>query len=370
LVPHLAQEVDLTLFVEQPDGVSAGLRSRFQVLPHSRFPQERWKVDVSLYHMGNSGHHRAIYEMLRRYPGVVVLHDLTLHHFIAASTLAQNDFAGYARELGYARGVRGVVHGRAARRGCAPLPLEWPLNRRVVDLSLGVVVHSAYARAQLVDAVPQAPVRKIDHLLPLPAIRDREVARSRLGLPDDAFVIVTGGHVIPDKRLELTLAAFERFRHRHPGALWLVVGGWVPGYDALHRAVETSSARDAVRIVGYVEGGDTFYDHLAAADACVNLRCPTAGETSGTVLRAMAIGRPAVVSDAGWYAELPRDVCAHIDHNGDEVAQIEQTLELWHGRPDLAREVGRRARDYVARTCDPARVASRYAAFMRDLGGC
>ena len=47
---------------------------------------------------------------------------------------------------------------------------------------------------------------------------------------------------------------------------------------------------------------------MAACDACINLRAPTMGETSGTAVRALALGKPLVVSDVGWFAELPDEV--------------------------------------------------------------
>ena len=44
---------------------------------------------------------------------------------------------------------------------------------------------------------------------------------------------------------------------------------------------------------------------MAACDAIVSLRSPTMGETSGSAIRALSLGKPLVVSDVGWFAELP-----------------------------------------------------------------
>ena len=46
---------------------------------------------------------------------------------------------------------------------------------------------------------------------------------------------------------------------------------------------------------------------MAACDAIVSLRSPTMGETSGSAIRALSLGKPLVVSDVGWFAELPDD---------------------------------------------------------------
>ena len=44
---------------------------------------------------------------------------------------------------------------------------------------------------------------------------------------------------------------------------------------------------------------------MAACDAIVSLRSPTMGETSGSAIRALSLGKPLVVSDVGWFSELP-----------------------------------------------------------------
>ena len=52
---------------------------------------------------------------------------------------------------------------------------------------------------------------------------------------------------------------------------------------------------------------DELWSLMAACDAIVSLRSPTMGETSGSAIRALSLGKPLVVSDVGWFAELPAD---------------------------------------------------------------
>ena len=42
----------------------------------------RHAYDTVIYHMGNSAAHSEIYSVAQQLPGVVVLHDLVLHHFM------------------------------------------------------------------------------------------------------------------------------------------------------------------------------------------------------------------------------------------------------------------------------------------------
>ena len=72
------------------------LRRRMDVeVARRRRPALR-RTDVALYHVGNNPQaHGWIVDALRRRPGVVVLHDLVLHHLVAGLTLARGNPSGY-----------------------------------------------------------------------------------------------------------------------------------------------------------------------------------------------------------------------------------------------------------------------------------
>ena len=67
-----------------------------------------------------------------------------------------------------------------------------------------------------------------------------------------------------------------------------------------------------VKITGYVTE-DTLIEIIKISDFCVNLRYPTAGETSRSVLQIMSLGKPVIVSNVGWFSELPNNSCLKVD---------------------------------------------------------
>ena len=83
-------------------------------------------------------------------------------------------------------------------------------------------------------------------------------------------------------------------------AVWFLWGEQsTPGQVA-----EELGVADRVHITGFLDF-DEFAAAIAACDLCLNLRYPTAGETSAALLRTLALGRPTVVSDYAQFAELP-----------------------------------------------------------------
>jgi SAM-dependent methyltransferase len=130
--------------------------------------------------------------------------------------------------------------------------------------------------------------------------------------------------------------------------------------DSLIRTMDLSAQ---VRMLGFTPIED-FAGYIAATDVVLNLRYPTVGETSGSLLRAMGLGRPVIVSDIGAFAELPDDVCLKTPVGQGEEDLIFEYLNLLVSRPEAARALGARAKTYVERECNWETVAEQYASFL------
>ena len=293
-------------------------------------------TDVSLYHIGNDPEaHGWIFDALRRRPGVVVLHDYVLHHLVAGLTLGRGDGAAYLDALEREAGVpgrllaHGVIDGRVA-----PLwesrPQDFPLSREVLRHATDVIVHSRYVEDRVRADGFRGRVRRIAHpAWPAPAVVPAGVTGSPL--------IGCFGHLNVSKRIPELLEAFGRVQARHPAAKLLLVGPLSPRFRLAERVARLGlEGNGAVVHEGYVEE-PRLWSLMAACDVCVNLRRPTMGETSGSALRALSLGRPLVVSDEGWFAELPDDVALKVPVDEHEIATLEAALEL------LARDADARA---------------------------
>lgn len=364
LLPYLGRLAQVTLFAAQPEQVADSLRAEFEVRAIAEYASACWQHDIALYHMGDSVFHEALYRVLLRHPGITVLHDHGLHHFMATRTIPCGDFAGYVREMGYALGTEGVDLAYRIRQGTAEHPLYTvPLNERVLDRSLGLIVHSRYAEQQIRRTRPALPIR----VVPAPIQTDLGRLRSRreLGCPEDALLFASAGQVITIKQVTVALEVFARLRSDFPQARYVVVGDELKQDLDLQVWLRQRDLGEAVIFTGYLADQRDFVSWIAAADVLVNLRYPTVGETSATALRGLAAGRPVIVSDHGWYAELPDAVCIKVVPNDSEA--LYQAMRQLAENERLRCAIGREAAAYAQREHGLAAAAEKYLDFIDEI---
>jgi glycosyltransferase involved in cell wall biosynthesis len=374
LLPHLAEHVELLLF-PPPDGPPP--------VPAvaSRFPVRPWRelvgadVDLRLYHLGNNHRfHGAILGAVAELPGVVVLHEYVLHHMVREMTLVAGRSREYVEAMRAAYGAAGESLARRAVATGVPLDaFAWPLFEPAVDAALGVIVHNETTRRRVLASRPAARVAVVSHHVAVEPAPDpeeeRRAARARLGLPDDDFLVGTFGFQTPAKRLDVLLAAFARLHAERPRARLVVVGAVDSVLDDVVAGARglAGGLGEAVTVVGHVGELDRFLDWMRAVDVAVNLRHPTGGETSGTVIRLLGLGKPLVVSDAGAFGEIPDGCAAKVPVDEREEDVLAAYLGALAADPGLGRALGGAARRHMAAHHSLAGSARGYADFLATV---
>lgn len=364
LLPYLAPYMDITVVT---DGY---LPTNPEVLARCKTVEDRAyraaDYDLALYHLGNSPSHAYIYRRARVEPGVIVMHDFVLHHLVAWMTLEHSDRAGYVSAMREAYGETGARLGDWEALGLEGLNrFDYPLSEPLLKTARGVIAHSRYVAEQVKRVAPRVPVAQIAHEMPKMTMVSQTEARTRLHLPPDTPLIGAFGNVGPTKRTSVLLESFRALRRPVPNAQLVFVGPVSAEYD-LNGLSEFFGVADSVRVIGKT-GFDDFHLYMAAMDACVNLRFPTAGETSGAALRMMAQGKAVVVSRAGWFAELPDDAVAKIDVDNSETDMLAVVLERLLTDEPLRAAMGANARRYVESECAVEDAAREYGGFLNGI---
>jgi glycosyltransferase involved in cell wall biosynthesis/SAM-dependent methyltransferase len=349
LVSQLGNLVDLTVF-DRPDK-----------------PYDPAQFDIDVYHVGNNPFHTFVYEAALRRPGIVVMHEANLHHLIADQTIRQGDWDAYMAEVvlnGTARDVEFSERVRALEVG--PDYEGIKMTRRILDSARGVIVHSQFMVDEMRDGGFAGPVARIPHGSWIPEA-DRLEWRTKLGLTASAPLIGAFGFIKPYKRIAESLRAMRRLVRVAPEARMILVGEPHPEFP-VHDMIRSLDLEDYVRVLGFTPI-EHFTGYMSACDIILNLRYPTVGESSGSMLRALGLGKAVLVSDIGSFREFPDSVCLKVPVGAGEEDLIFEYLNLLVSRPELARTLGDAAKAWVQRECNWSHVAGLYTKFMDAVCG-
>ena len=363
------QDVTIDFFINddyQPDNHQ--ILEKFNIYTYHEFSARADQYYSILYWLGDHGRYNGfMLDFIHRYPGVVVLHDLTLHRCVMDVTLNRGDAAAYQAEMRYAYGdVDALEIARQIKTGNGDqLVLEYPLFERIVDSSLGIIVHSKYGRNQILAKRPYASVHHIPHPFfmpgqsaPIEPEKMRAEARASFNLSKDTFVVGSSGIFVPNKHLGDSLSAFAHLLPRHPNSKYILSGFAVPEYN-LNAHIEQMGLSDYVTITGW-QPPDAFSRQMAAFDVGIHLRYPHIGGVPYTPIRLMGLGVCTIVSDIEPLAELPQGACIKIPPDVYQRDSLRTILEHLADNPDFRKEIAHNGQQYISQNHNIVKIAERY----------
>ena len=369
LLPYLAADADITLFVEGFEPSNPEISDRFTWHNYRRDPsvlKTLGEYDAIVYHMGNDHrYHAGMLEVAREHPGIVVFHDFALQDFFLGLAQAQGRVETYLEEILACNGRRATCEAaEALQRGSTPpqaaLPLEFPLNCRLARAAEGIVVHSEFCRARFAKLVPSVPVAHINMpIKPLPA-RHANESNGNLSVTQ----IANFGLITPGKGIEKALRTLSSLKADHNFHYTLV--GEPNSFFDVRALVRQYDMEDRVTITGHLRL-EEFERWIAATDIALNLRERTVGETSASLCRLLAAGVPVIVFNVGAFAELPDDAIVKIDQDENADALLEAYLRRLIEDAPLRERIGENARRYVTENHDIETGAARYLDFIRQI---
>ena len=231
-------------------------------------------------------------------------------------------------------------------------PHRWTILRRVVSVVLSasneVVAQSENTRANayeyysydgeicLIPLGVRIPVRPV-------------VSRRSLRLPEDRFILIAVGRLVPRKGIDRLLRIM---RHFVSMPIHLLVVGAGPELEPLKRLSHEIGVAEQVEFTGWVSD-ERKWELLRVADAYVST---SLHEGFGLVfIEAMAMGLPVVALDHGGQMDfLKSGETGFVAPAGDDSAVI-QAISSLMSRPVEARRMGEenitRAENYRAERC-------------------
>jgi glycosyltransferase involved in cell wall biosynthesis len=324
-------------------------------------------LPAPLYHVGNNQLHAEIYRQALIRPGVVVLHDAVLHHFLLGSLSRAEYIEEFVYNYGeWRREQAGELWNERGSSGTGPRYFRFPMLRRLAERASALIVHNPGAAA-----IAREHGAKNVHVIPHffePAEQDRAGAayfREQAGIGHGVTLFGIFGYLRETKRIVPSLHAFRRLHDANPNTALLLAGEAVS--SDLNRLLEFEARHPAIHRVGHLEESD-FRRAAAAVDCCINPRYPAAGETSGIAIRLMGVGKPVILSESDATSDIPPTACLRVLPGIAEPDELFEHMAMAAAFPSIARETGSAAARHIAERHSLEKVVRQYWRVLCEVG--
>lgn len=357
LLPELSRYYRIEAIVSQDTISHSWIEKHCPVRSVHWFIENAKNFDRVLYHFGNSVFHQHMFDLIEKIPGVVVLHDF----FLSGIT---SHLEKWTQELYKSHGYQ-AIHDRFHIQDTAHTIWKYPCSLSVIQDSLGVIVHSPYS----LELAQQWYGGELTDWATIPMLRDttinsdKALARKKLGISGEDFLVCTFGMIGPTKlSLEIAQAWLKSSLAQDKTCQLIFVGKNQEneyGRKLLLTIGSTNRNEDNIRITGWAER-DAFHLYLAAADVGVQLRTLSRGETSAAVLDCMNFGLATIVNANGSMRYLDNSAVLMLP---DEftVRQLIESLEILRNNKEIRINIGKNAREIVKNYNNPHDCAKQYA---------
>lgn len=325
--------------------------------------------DITLYQFGNSFHHHFMYELVQAFPGIIDLHDANVHHFISHIHSRDPDDRGYSRILMNKMGPEGYRLGVMSQCGVfgETQNFLFELGDFLWDTSLAVIVHSHSAARTVTGSKHDVPVFVIpppmETFSELPDA-EKNMVKMKLNIPEGSLLYCVFGEILPKKGCYEILTAMHHIMERDRNVYCVFVGRSHESFDGT-ACMKHSPCSDRIFFPGFVSNSD--YDlYMNACDCGINLRYPSVGETSQTLLELMAHGKPVIISRTDENDQYPGDAVFRIPVGKTCVEDLVRILRKLNDNKELRQSTGSAARHYIKQNHKPAKVFDMYEHCIRQ----
>lgn len=364
IIPALSQYADLIVWTDQ-ETWSSNLEGYATIRQYDA-ENISWRdlnyADFNIYHIGNNiQFHRSILTLNQQMPGIVVIHDIKLHHlFCGLYCVHQNDQEGYVLGVAKYYGQQAATQARRFLMGEISIAAmeDFAMTEWAIGNAAGVMVHNGEAFTELAQK-NRWPIA----YQPLPYHAPPLLPESQQKRMDTPYRLIIFGHIGHNRRVESVLQAISELPNK--SKFQLEIYGDVHDEAPLRQQIEQYHLKSQVKMYGFVN--DQILDRaLAKAHLAINLRYPTMGEASLSQLRIWRHALPTIVTQVGWYAEQSEEAVLFVRPE-QEVSDIKKHLQRLINHPQSLIEMGLRGRQILEQLHAPDAYARALIEFAKAL---
>jgi glycosyltransferase involved in cell wall biosynthesis len=320
--------------------------------------------DIAIYNLGdNYLLHGNIFAVSRRHPGIVILHDLVMHHFFSGYYFVElKDQPGYVDELAFAHGQAGrelgqrILAGKMGNVWESETMLQFHMAKAALHGTLGVVTHSEFARRE-VELFAAYPVTHINFPTPKIFPKSRKSANQ-----DGKIRFLSFGMLNSNKMIDRVIDAIGESSILRERVIYDVIGSGNDDYiKLLHQRIQQQHLEGKVMLHGY-QADEVLQRYIQQADVIINLRNPYFGEASWVMLEAAFSAKPTLVWKHGYYDEYPDDTVVKVTS-----ATLLSSLERVATDEALLVQLSKNIRDYALQTFITERYIQQLLEFIGQV---
>jgi glycosyltransferase involved in cell wall biosynthesis len=338
---------EVVVIVADEEPLEAGLMhpTRLQTLHWSKilYPVDVQPYDIVIVNVGDHyGYHKGVFRLLELAACIGIFHDFYIYNLFAGWLAASG--AGPAvhdAEIASTYGSDTLELARRIRSGGAGLDemaARTPMTEWIARRCVGALAHANFYTGRLRAACP-GPIA----VAPLP-VTPRGVGPTapRAG---GTLTVVTVGNMNRNKCADVVIEAIASSRRLRSGVEYHLVGAIEPAEAARLRDLAAARRFGGLRMFGAVDDA-ALNAHLDSADIICCLRKPVLEGASGSAIEGLLTGRPVIVADTGFYADLPDDMVFKVPAEVDR-ASVARQLERLVDDAALRRSAGLKAKAWA-----------------------
>jgi glycosyltransferase involved in cell wall biosynthesis len=337
-----------------------------EVLPWTALrdcPQRAQGYDIFVHNIGNYyPFHAGNLGLLDLFGGAVIFHDFyLLGLFHGWRPLAGQAEARFVLETLYGQGAAEEIDTSLTRPDYLSYTAQrFPMTEWLARSADGAIAHSGFYLDRL-SAACAGPVT----VIPLAYDSLGQFTPADEKTPSQLLTVLTFGNINPNKRVTSVIKAIGGSDLLRDRIDYKIVGLIDDGTRQALQALAAEVGLSHLTITGQVSDS-TLHEYLDRADIICCLRWPALEGASASAIESMFTGRPVLVTDVGFYSELPDDTVfkVRLEQEGEDVTRH---LELLVESPDIGVATGRRAAAYAARVFTADSYAASLVPFLAEV---
>lgn len=345
LIYALNEYFNITLLIDNYTLKSRELYKNFDVKVYGKDRINFSEYNQILYNIGNNPeYHMYMYDLMLEHPGYVILHDYSLFYLTAGYYQEKNELFSKIYEIEGSKGIHIVKEQLKSGRfknilECKTIADKIFLNKEILDKAKGIIVHSDYTKEML-------RKRGYNNILKINMVNmgadnlsseSNNYLKMKYGIEDEDFVLGSFGNIAPTKQNHLICEAVKYYNQINDKKIYYIMagdGGYVDDY--LDKYIIKTGFIDI----------DKYNSILDRVNLVFNLRYPSMGETSISLIHAMGMKKACVITNDAWFKEIPDLYALKIEINEDYENVAKLLTELIENRAKVD-EIGNLASKYI-----------------------